>query len=89
MPPTVNAAKPAGQWQTLEIVFRAPRFDQQGEMTKNARFESVVLNGQLIHKDVELESPTGRTPHPLSETAEGFRLVSAGESLKVVIRPHD
>jgi len=70
VPPTVNAAKPAGQWQTLEIVFRAPRFDQQGEMTKNARFESVVLNGQLIHKDVELESPTGRTPHPLSETAE-------------------
>jgi len=70
VPPAVNAAKPAGQWQTLEIVFRAPRFDQQGEKTKNARFESVVLNGQTIHKDVELESPTGRTPHPLGETAE-------------------
>ena len=27
VPPLVNAAKKPGEWQTLEIVFRAPRFD--------------------------------------------------------------
>ncbi len=35
VPPKVNAAKPAGQWQTLHIVFTAPRFDEQGKKTKN------------------------------------------------------
>ena len=32
-PPLVNAAKPAGQWQTLKIVFKAPRFDDGGKKT--------------------------------------------------------
>jgi len=71
VPPKVNAAKPAGQWQTLDIVFRAPRFDPQGKKIENARFESVVLNGQTIHEDVELESPTGMTPPPMGEAPEG------------------
>ena len=57
--PRANAAKPPGQWQSLEIVFRAPRFDDDGEKTANARFEKVVLNGTTIHEDVELEYPTG------------------------------
>jgi hypothetical protein len=58
-PPRTNAAKPPGEWQTLEIVFRAPRFDGEGQKTANARFERVVLNGQLIHEDVEVAYPTG------------------------------
>jgi hypothetical protein len=58
-PPRVNAAKAAGEWQTLEIVFRAPRFDADGKKIKNARFDKVVLNGQVIHERVELETPTG------------------------------
>jgi hypothetical protein len=61
--PRVNASKPAGEWQTLEITFRAPRFDSQGKKTANARFEKVVLNGQVIHQDVEVETPTGHAWH--------------------------
>jgi hypothetical protein len=57
--PRVNAAKPAGQWQGLHIVFRAPRVDAGGKKTANARFEKVLLNGQLIHDQVELQHPTG------------------------------
>jgi hypothetical protein len=57
--PTTNAARPAGQWQTLDISFRAPRFDASGRKVANARFEKVVLNGQLIHDQVEVETPTG------------------------------
>jgi hypothetical protein len=68
VPPIVNAAKPAGEWQTLSIVFQAPRFDEKGEKTRNARFESVTLNGQLVQQDVELDSPTGNAATPLAET---------------------
>ncbi len=57
--PRVNAAKAPGQWQTLTIRFRAPRFDQQGRKIANARFEKVVLNGKLIHDNVEVAHPTG------------------------------
>jgi hypothetical protein len=59
IPPRTNAAKKAGEWQTLEIVFRAPRFDAEGKKIKNARFDKVVLNGQVIHEGVEVKTPTG------------------------------
>jgi hypothetical protein len=59
VPPRVNAAKAPGEWQTLEIAFRAPRFDKNGRKTANARFEKVRLNGKLIHDNVEVAHPTG------------------------------
>lgn len=61
--PRVNAARPAGEWQTLDIVFQAPRFDQAGKKIRNARFVRVVLNDQVIHENVELEYPTGHAWH--------------------------
>ena len=59
VPPLVNAAKKPGEWQTLEIVFRAPRFDAHGKKVANALFEKVVLNGKLIHDHDEARTPTG------------------------------
>lgn len=56
--PRVNASKPAGEWQSFDIVFRAPRFDAAGKKTHNARFEKVVHNGQTVHENVELTGPT-------------------------------
>jgi hypothetical protein len=63
VPPRVNAARPAGDWQTLEIIFQAPRFDAAGKKTANARFVKVVLNGQVIHENVEVKTPTGHAWH--------------------------
>lgn len=57
-PPQVNASKPPGQWQTFDVVFRAPRFDDAGKKLSNARFEKVVHNGVVVHADVELTGPT-------------------------------
>lgn len=57
--PLVNACKPAGEWQTLEIIFQSPRFDARGQKTANARFIVVTLNGQTVQKNVEIPSPTG------------------------------
>lgn len=57
-PPSVNASKPPGEWQTYNIVFRAPRFDAAGKKIENARFVKVVHNGKLIHENVEVPRPT-------------------------------
>ncbi len=59
VPPRRNACKKPGEWQTLDIVFQAPRFGADGKKTASARFVKVVLNGQLIHDDVEAATPTG------------------------------
>jgi hypothetical protein len=57
--PRVNAARPAGDWQTLDLVFQAPRFNAAGKKVANARFVKVVLNGKLVQDNVELQAPTG------------------------------
>jgi hypothetical protein len=67
--PRINACRPAGEWQTLDIVFRAPRF-QDGKKSANARFVKVVLNGKVIHENVELQYPTGHAWHN-KESATG------------------
>jgi hypothetical protein len=56
--PRVNAAKPAGEWQSYDITFRAPRFDKDGKKTANACFVKVVHNGEVIHENVEVTGPT-------------------------------
>ena len=61
--PAKNAAKPAGEWQTFHIVFQAPRFDDSGKKTQNAKFVSVKLNGQEVQKNVEVKGPTGGHLH--------------------------
>ncbi|MEI6654942.1 MAG: family 16 glycoside hydrolase [Verrucomicrobiota bacterium] len=56
--PRVNASKPPGEWQTLDVTYRAPRFDAAGNKTRNARFDKVIHNGQLVQENVELLGPT-------------------------------
>ncbi len=75
-PPKVNAARPAGQWQTLDLIFKAPRFDQSGKKEANARFEKVVLNGQVVQENLELRAPTGHAWR-LSEVRRGPLLLQA------------
>jgi hypothetical protein len=57
--PKLNAAKPAGEWQTLDVVFHSPRFDEKGQKTANAKVVKATLNGKVIHENVELLHPTG------------------------------
>ncbi|MEM8528640.1 MAG: DUF1080 domain-containing protein [Bacteroidota bacterium] len=56
--PRVNATKAPGLWQSLKMVFHAPRFDEVGQKTKDAWFEEIWLNGVLIHENVSLSGPT-------------------------------
>ena len=57
-PPRENASKKPGQWQSFDITFQAPRFDDQGNKTQNAKFLKVLHNGILIHENEELTGPT-------------------------------
>ena len=45
------------------IDFRAPRFDAAGNKIENARFIKVELNGQVLHKNLEMpkQTPAGVT----------------------------
>lgn len=56
--PRVDASRPPGEWQSLDVLFRAPRFDAAGRKVRSARFERVTLNGALIHENVEVQGPT-------------------------------
>jgi hypothetical protein len=54
----VNACKKAGEWQSFDMVFRAPRLNDQGQVTEKAR-ATVFQNGVLIHNNEEFAGPTG------------------------------
>lgn len=54
----VNAARAPGKWQQFEVDFQAPKF-KDGKKVANARFPRVVLNGKVIHEDVEVTKVTG------------------------------
>jgi hypothetical protein len=56
--PLVNACRPQGEWQTYDIIFRAPRFDDSGRKIASARL-TVFHNGVLIHDHAEIMGPTG------------------------------
>lgn len=57
-PPRVIASKPAGEWQTYDIIFRAPRYNQKNELTEKPR-ATVFQNGILVQNNEEFLGPTG------------------------------
>lgn len=56
--PLVNACKPPLEWQTYDVVFRAARLGDSGEVTEPARI-TVLQNDIVIHNNAELLGPTG------------------------------
>lgn len=65
--PLVNASRGPGEWQTYDVTFHRPMFDDQGKVTRKAKFH-VIHNGHVIHDNLELSGGTGwRGPHSISE----------------------
>ena len=58
-PPLLNASRPPGEWQSFHVWFQAPRFDDAGKKTANARVLRVLLNDTLVQREFELPGPTG------------------------------
>jgi hypothetical protein len=56
-PPLVNANLPPGEWQTYDILFESPRWNEAGELTKKASI-TVLHNGVVIHHRYEFTGGT-------------------------------
>ena len=56
--PLFNACRPPLEWQTYDIVFRAPRFDTAGKVVENPRV-TVIQNGILVQNNQEIRGATG------------------------------
>jgi hypothetical protein len=67
--PSRNASRPAGEWQSFQIWFRAPRFNPSGRKIENARFLRVVHNGIQVQENVSVDGPT-RAAMEITEAAE-------------------
>lgn len=70
--PFVNASRPRGEWEAFDIIFKAPRFDDSGDLLSPAEF-TVFHNGVLIQHNAKLkgitthEKTTSYEPHPLKQ----------------------
>ncbi|MEZ6055608.1 MAG: DUF1080 domain-containing protein [Planctomycetaceae bacterium] len=65
-PPLVNVCRKPGEWQTYDIVFHAPRFDDDGKVTSPALL-TVFQNGVLVQDHFELLGKTAWDSAPAYE----------------------
>ena len=56
-PPQVNVCRPPGEWQTYDIIFHRPRYED-GKLVQKARI-TTIQNGVLLQDNQEIEGPTG------------------------------
>ncbi|HEY3857094.1 MAG TPA: DUF1080 domain-containing protein [Verrucomicrobiae bacterium] len=52
-PPLANASKAPGEWQSYDIIFESPRWNDQGELVKKAII-TVIHNGVVVQNHYEL-----------------------------------
>ena len=62
-PPMVNACRKPGEWQTIDIVFTAPRFNSSGDVEAPA-FVTVLHNGVLLHNHFPIQGSTSYVEPP-------------------------
>lgn len=55
--PLVNASRKPGEWQTYDVVFTAPRFNEDGTVKAAARI-TVLHNGVLVQNNIEIWGAT-------------------------------
>lgn len=74
----VNAARKPGEWQTYDIIFRAPRFDAAGQVTEKPR-ATVFQNGILVQNNEEFTGMTGIQYGEYKQMAKTGPLVLQGD----------
>jgi hypothetical protein len=61
--PLVNSSRKPGKWQSFDIIFKAPVFDEDGILISPAAM-TVFHNGVLIQNNVEVKGPTSYVGQP-------------------------
>jgi len=56
-PPMVNACRKPGEWQTYDIIFNSPRFNEDGSLAKPG-YVTVIHNGVVVQNHFELQGGT-------------------------------
>lgn len=56
-PPLVNATNPPGEWNTYDVIFTAPKFNDDGMLITPAKI-TALHNGVLVQNNFELRGPT-------------------------------
>lgn len=56
-PPLVNACKAPGVWQTYDVIYTAPRFNEDGTYFTPPTI-TVLQNGVLVQNNVKMRGPT-------------------------------
>lgn len=79
-PPLVNASRPPLQWQSYDIIFRRPHFDEGGSLEKPAKV-TIFHNGVLVQDNVILTGPTGHKSRPAYKAHE--------DSLPLFLQDHN
>ena len=54
--PLVNVSRKPGEWQSYDVLFHAPRFDEHGKLLKAATI-TVLHNGVVVQDHVEIQGP--------------------------------
>jgi len=67
-PPLVNPNRHPGEWQQYDVVWTAPRFNDDGSLKSPARV-TAFFNGVLVQNNFELKGPTLYIGHPTYEGA--------------------
>jgi hypothetical protein len=79
--PNVNMCAPPGQWQTYDITFYAPRFDNEGAKIENARL-TVNHNGVIVHDNIEVPEPTTAATDFVVDQRGGVLLQDHGDRVQ-------
>ncbi|MDF1799161.1 MAG: DUF1080 domain-containing protein [Planctomycetota bacterium] len=83
-PPLVNPGAGIGAWNSYDVVYRAPRFDDEGALLKPATV-TVLHNGVLVQDHVAFEGPTrhhARTQYEAHAPKLPLRLQDHGDPVR-------
>jgi len=78
--PLANACKKPGEWQTYDIIWTAPRFNEDGTLKSAARV-TALHNGVLVQNNYELKGVTKYigTPEYKKHGASAIKLQAHGD----------
>ncbi len=68
--PLANAARKPGEWETYDVVWTAPRFNEDGSL-KSPAYATVFLNSVLVENHFELTGETRYIGKPFYKAFDG------------------